>query len=131
MTTVPEGLWNRALESLEAAKAVLPVSPNAAASRAYYAAFYAVSAALALQGRFFRKHSAVDSAVHRDFVRSGLWPKELGEAYSRLLELRTTGDYGQVENVAPEDARGAIEKAAAILRTVAQAHLTDFQIDKG
>ncbi len=51
-------LWQRSEEALRTAETDLAVSFDAAASRAYYAAFYAVSALFALEGREFVKHSA-------------------------------------------------------------------------
>ena len=72
------------------------MSPDAAASRAYYAAFYAVSALFALEECDFAKHSQVRAAVHRDLVKSGRWPTERGEDYSFILRLRETADYGAV-----------------------------------
>jgi uncharacterized protein (UPF0332 family) len=61
-------LWERARRALATARRDLPADPDAAASRAYYAAFYAVSALFAAEGKSFRKHSAVETAVHRDLV---------------------------------------------------------------
>ena len=126
MTREAAELWDRAVESLRAAKTVLPVSADAAASRAYYAAFYAVSALLALQDRTFRRHSAVETAVHRDLVRTGTWPAARGTSYTRLFELRQTGDYGVAEHVTPEDARQAIAAAREILSAVAKAGPSEF-----
>jgi len=59
-------LWDKAQEALHAARHDLAVSAEAATSRAYYSAFYAVSAHFALQGRTFKKHSTLEVAVHRD-----------------------------------------------------------------
>jgi uncharacterized protein (UPF0332 family) len=121
-----QDLWQRAQESLQAAEVLLPVSPDAAASRAYYAAFFAVSALFALDGRTFRRHSAVEAAVHRDLVRAGKWPAERGAAYARLFELRQTGDYGVGEHVTAQDARRAAEAARDILAAVAGDHPDEF-----
>jgi len=120
VTPTADALWDRAKESLRAAKHVLPVSADAAASRAYYAVFYAVSATFAAQGRTFRKHTAVEAAVHRDLVKAGSWPASMGEAYSRLAEMRSVADYGQSERATQEDALKAVQSAVEILRTVAQ-----------
>lgn len=46
-------LWERAKEALRTAQADLSVSYDAAASRAYYAAFYAASVLFALERRDF------------------------------------------------------------------------------
>jgi len=86
--------WARAVDALRVAEHDLELSPDAAASRAYYAAFYAVSAHFALEGKSYTKHSAVEAAVHRDLVKTGIWDMDLGRGYSRLAQLRTRGDYG-------------------------------------
>jgi len=114
-------LWRRATRALRVAEHDLSISPDAAASRAYYAAFYAVSARFALHGVFFNEHSAVGAAVHRDLVRPGIWPNDLGAGFTRLSQLRARGDYGGKRHVSTADAQEAIEIAARILRAVSQA----------
>lgn len=92
--------------------------PDASASRSYYAAFYAVSALLAFDQQSFVKHTAVERAVHRDLVKPGIWPVEVGAAFSWLVTLRSTGDYGGEEHVQLDDAKAAVEKARLILKAV-------------
>ncbi|HYN21903.1 MAG TPA: HEPN domain-containing protein [Thermoanaerobaculia bacterium] len=123
-------LWKRALQALQTSESLVESDPDAASSRAYYASFYAVSALLALQGQGFTKHTAVERAVHRDLVKPGLWPVEVGSAFSWLANLRYTGDYGGQQHVLPEDARLAVERARLILETVrrtAPEPLVDFE----
>ena len=48
-------------------------------NRLYYAAFYAVSAALAKEGKSYGKHRAVRAALHRGFVRTGKIPPSSGK----------------------------------------------------
>ncbi len=119
-------LWDRAGKSLVVARAVLALDPDAVASRAYYAAFYAVSAHFALDDISFIKHSAVEAAVHRDLVKPGIWPKTLGRGYSTLYELRTTGDYGGSKRVSPGEAERAVEIAAAIIEAIAGIRADEF-----
>ena len=114
-------LWHRAHRSLATARTIAGADPDAAASRAYYAAFYAVSALFALESRDFTKHSAIEAAVHRDLVKTGRWPIELGQDYHDLRELRGMGDYGRLEHVTLQAAQEATKKAQAILDTVQQA----------
>ena len=97
MNLLAADLWERAKKALAVAKAVSTLDPDSAASRAYYAAFYAVSARFALEGKTFRKHSAVEAAVHRDLVKAGIWSTDLGQGYSRLSDTRSIGDYGELE----------------------------------
>jgi uncharacterized protein len=110
--------WNRALQALRTAEKLMADDPDAAASRAYYAAFYGVSALLTFEQRSFVKHTGVERAVHRDFVKAGIWPAEVGAAFSWLVSLRYTGDYGGEEHVQPEDAKSAVEKARLVLEAV-------------
>lgn len=124
---VANDFWERALDALRVAQMVLETSPDSSASRAYYAAFYAVSAYFTLENRSFRKHTAVEAAVHRELVRPGIWPKQLGADYSALHELRGLGDYGVMEHVTPDDAREAVRLAENLLQTVVKLHPNVFQ----
>ncbi|MDD5308983.1 MAG: HEPN domain-containing protein [Deltaproteobacteria bacterium] len=104
MTLEARDLWQRAETSLKAARALLSIDPDSAASRAYYAAFHGVCALFCSEDKTFTKHSAVLAAVHRDLVNTGRWSKELGADYSSLQVLRQIGDYGGDSHV---DAHGA------------------------
>ena len=122
MRELAEGFWERAQKALEVARAVLSLDPDTAASRAYYCAFYAVSAHFAVRDQTFKRYSAVEAAVHRGLVKAGAWPRELGARYSMLVELRRTGDYGTLEHVSTEEGRDAVDAAAEVLQTVAEAN---------
>lgn len=111
--------WVKARDSLEAAREMALSHPNSSASRSYYAAFDAIRALFALDGKTFSKHTAIEAAVHRDLVKAGLWSISLGQAYSRLGRLRSQGDYGS-PNVSTAEAEEAVALAAAILDAVAK-----------
>jgi uncharacterized protein len=87
--------WIRkARETLAAAdQLVRAESPVSAVNRMYYAAFYAVQAVLIMDEKSFHRHGAVRSALHRDYVRSGRVPPEIGELYDELFDDRMEGDY--------------------------------------
>ncbi len=126
MTRIAADLWARAQDAFRLAKHNFPISADGAATWAYYAAFYAVSAHFALQGRTFRKHTAVEGAVHRDLVQGGSWPKDLGQGFSDLVEMRDVGHYGGSKHVTPEEATRAIQIAGRILKAVAEANPAVF-----
>lgn len=86
-----------------------------AASRAYYAAFYAATAVLLSDGVEFGKHSAVIAAIHQRYVRTGRLDREQGKALSWLFELRGIADYGGTAHVSGEEAERAIEAAGGFL----------------
>lgn len=110
--------WDRAQRSLAAAEKLIATDPDSTASRAYYAAFHAVTAFFAAEGKSFKKHTAVRAAVHRDLVKTGFWNTELGVDYDYLMELREVGDYGGLQDVTEQDARMAVESATGILQAV-------------
>lgn len=118
MNEAAASLWARALASLRSAAVLVDVDPNSAASRAYYAAFQAASAMFALRGKQFRKHAAVEAAIHRDMIRPGHWEEPLGHAYRKLLQMRDAGDYGMSQMVSAEDARDAVQLAERIITAV-------------
>ena len=111
-------LWNRAKKALGAAQTIVHEDHDSSASRAYYAAFHAVSAYFALKGKTFTKHSALESAVHKDLVKPGLWSSDIGKNFSWLASTRSTGDYGGGMHVTEPDAVIAVKKAQQILECV-------------
>ncbi len=121
MTTEALAMWGRALDDLRAAEALVSMSfPDAAASRAYYAVFNAVSALFSAGNRTFKKHSGVETAMHRDLVHSGRWPTSHGADYGFLRNLRSTGDYGAVNHVSEDEARLAIDATKRLLGAVSE-----------
>jgi uncharacterized protein (UPF0332 family) len=123
----PRTEWDRAIDALRDAELLLANGGfDGAASRAYYAAFHAVTALFALDGRIFTKHAALNAAVHRDLVKDGRWPSELGRDFSFCVELRGVGDYGTEVRVDAKQATDAIASARRILVAVRDALPVDF-----
>ena len=122
MTVRPAQLrdfWQRALQALAAAERDTSDGyADSAASRAYYAAFHAVSALLLSAGKRFSKHSGVMAALHKDCVKGGLLPKEAGRIYVWLAYQRDIGDYGGSRHVAAADAQRAVADARRFLAMV-------------
>jgi len=110
--------WKRAVDALALAQVGVKVAQDGAANRAYYAVFHAASALFAMEGRFFTRHSAIESAVHSELVHKGRWDKELGALYTDLHKLRNVGDYGDFRHVSSQEAADAVAAAIRILRAV-------------
>lgn len=114
--------WNRALDrardDLAAAQDLLSNehAPQAC-SRAYFAAFYAASAALSVLRETRTKHSGVLSAFHDKIVRGGGIDTETGRILGWLFDLRNTADY-RWEPVAVSDAEVAFERASRFVTAV-------------
>ncbi len=118
--------WQKALKSFSTAGLILKADPDSATSRAYYSAFYAVSALFELEGKSFSKHSAVEGAVHRELVKNWGWPAEIGKDFSKLREQRETADYGVVNAPSEEDATLAVERARRILTAIQEKNPDTF-----
>ena len=120
MTNEQRELLLKAQKSLQAAKLLLSNDyPNYATSRAYYSMFYIAEAFLEGEGLAFSKHSAVIAAFGREFAK----PQRISANFHRFLieaqELRTTGDYGQLNAVTVEQAKEQIENSSS--RAMAEA----------
>lgn len=89
-----------------------------AASRSYYAVFYAATALLLSEEREFRKHSGVIAAIHQRFVKTGILPLKHGKNLNWLFELRDIGDYGTTVHVPRDDAQKAIQAAESFVAAV-------------
>jgi uncharacterized protein (UPF0332 family) len=112
-------LWQRAQEALRATETLLTAGfPDFAAARAYYAAFYAASALLLAEGKTFRSHRGVLALMHRDYVKPGRLPVDMGRMLSTLADLRSIGDYGGAAHVSHTEATIALSDAQQLLTAI-------------
>jgi len=66
---------------------------NATMNRLYYACFYAALALLVANGIAATSHAGVKTMLGLHFVSKGLLDIQHGKTFSRLFEIRHTGDY--------------------------------------
>ena len=109
----------RAEKSIQAAQQLVSGGYyDFAASRAYYAVFYAATALLLKEGLELSKHSAVIASIHQRFVKTGKLSKEQGKTLNLLFELRSIGDYGGITHVTLQQVKQAIQKSKDFLVTI-------------
>jgi uncharacterized protein (UPF0332 family) len=89
-----------------------------ASSRAYYAAFHAVSALLLSRGETYSSHAQVIGRFNKEFVHSGLFPAEFTTVLTRLYEDRQSGDYDFVAGVSEAEARQDVLDAQRIVEAI-------------
>lgn len=119
MTEQMKELLEKSERSIAAAKLLVNDDYyDFAASRAYYAMFYAVEALLLSINCEFSKHSAVISAFGKEFVKTGMIEVRFHRAIIDAFDLRNAGDYGNTNEVTNELARKTIEDAASLLAEV-------------
>jgi len=73
-------------------------------SRTYYAMFYAAQAVLLTKKLTFSSHKGVISAFGKHFIKTGIFPKEMGRELNRAFEKRQIGDYCYTFVVSDEEA---------------------------
>ena len=114
-----EANLERARQSLEAAQELASSEYyDFAASRAYYAAFYAATALLLSEELTFSKHSGVVASIHHKFVKTGRLDVQQGKNLNWLFELRGIGDYGGQVHVTERDAKRAVRAASEFLEAI-------------
>ena len=91
-----------------------------AASRAYYAAFYAMEAALLTQGVACSTHGGVLTTFSMSYIKTGMLPSEFGAKAARLFRERQIGDYEFDVSVSSDDAETDVEVAAEMVEAIAR-----------
>lgn len=103
-------------ESMKAAKMLLKEGLlNSAVNRGYYAMFYAVLALLASQKKETSKHSGAISLFDKDYVKTGVLPKELSRWLHDAFDLRQRSDYAARYAPSREEAEKVIENAESFI----------------
>ncbi len=101
-----------------------------AASRAYYAMFYAAEAMLLERGLTFSSHSAVIASFGKEFSKT----KELDQKYHRYLidaeDYRNQGDYGVGKEVTFSQYQDSINWAKEFI-AAAKTYLGTIGSDNG
>ena len=64
-----------------------------AVSRAYYAVFHMMTAALFSRDQVYTSHAQTIGAFNREFIKTSIFPKGFTKMIQGLFEERQTGDY--------------------------------------
>jgi hypothetical protein len=119
LTAVIRSILEKAAAKLKAAQVLLGEAAwDDAVSRAYYAAFHAVSALHLSRDNTFSSHAQLIGRFNKDFVKTGLFPQDFTRTLARLFEDRQTGDYDVTGTMAEEEARKDVEDAKEIVTAV-------------
>ena len=97
----------RAHEAIDEAKLLFDAGHiNSYVNRLYYGCFYAVSALLLTKNISTTKHGHLRSLLHKEFVKTGSIPNELGKHFDLLFSSRQEGDYADLVVFKAEDVAG-------------------------
>jgi len=112
-------LLDKSEQSINAANLLLGDGyDDFAASRAYYAMFYAVEALMLDRDLSFSKHSAVIAAFGKRFVKTGIFDSHFHRSLLNAFDLRNAGDYGSTGTVSRNEASQIIAEAGQLLAEI-------------
>ena len=88
-------------------------------NRSYYAMFYAVLALAASRNVAISKHTHAIAFLDKEFIKTGIFSKELSRALHIGFDERQTSDYGEIWDIAHTEAEQALSEARAFVETIA------------
>lgn len=111
--------FKRAQEILEDAKILLNEKSFASSvNRSYYAIFHALRAVIALDGFDSSKHSGVISYINRNYVKEGIFQKQLSKILDTSFRLREKADYDDFFIISLDTAQEQLLKAETVMNEV-------------
>ena len=101
-----------ATERLAFAKQILKIGDyKTVANRSYYAVFSAMRAVLALDGFDSKKHSGIIAEFRKNYLKTGILPKELSVTIDSLVEIRQGSDYDDFYVISKEETELQLKNA--------------------
>lgn len=91
---------------------------NLVANRLYYATFYAVTSLLIHRGFQIKTHSGVQVLFNQELVQNNILSLEERRLYSRLFQMRQTGDYDDCFDWDKEDVEPLIQPAENLISKI-------------
>lgn len=91
---------------------------KAANNRSYYAIFHAINAIHALDGRVYKRHKDAISNFNKDYVKTEIFPREIGRKVGEAEEIRHASDYDDFYIASREEAERQVIVADEFIRLV-------------
>jgi len=93
-------------------------SPQSIINRSYYAMFYAALALIQQLGKIPSKHAGVISLFDTEFVKKGIFQKELSRDFHKAFELRQISDYRTTRPLQRRQAEQMWDKALHFVQAI-------------
>lgn len=98
----------------------------AANNRAYYSIFYAIRAVLAMDKVDFKRHKAVLAYFNKNFVKTEIFPRQIGRKIVLASKVREDSDYDEEYEPSSETTALQIETAKELIELV-EKYLNNLQ----
>lgn len=110
-----------AREDLKAAKILLESGEyRGANNRAYYAIFHAINAVHALNGNSYKRHKDAIANFNKEYVKTGIFPREIGRKIGEAEEIRHASDYDDFYIASREESERQVNVAGEFINLVEQ-----------
>lgn len=87
-------------------------------NRAYYSVFHSITAIHAMEGKSYKRHKDAIANFNYNYVRTGVFPKELGRRIGRAELIRHHSDYDDFYIASKEETEALIQTARDLLSAV-------------
>ena len=119
LTVLSAHRFKRAKEELSTAELLLHnMNFRSSINRSYYAIFHAIRSINALDGFDSSKHSGVISHFNQQYVKTGIFQKDISKIIRNASELREQADYEDFYEATQNEAAEVFEQAALFISVV-------------
>lgn len=94
-------------------------------NRSYYAMFYALLALLSTKQLGTSKHSGAIGMFDKDFVKKGIFPKEMSQKLRVAFDRRQTSDYGEMIEIDEKTALTALSDSEYFIKKIEEYLIND------
>ncbi len=89
-------------------------------NRAYYAIFHAINAIHAVGGKAYKRHKDAIGSFNKDYVKTGIFPREIGRKIAEAEEIRHVSDYDDFYIASREESQRQVAVAEKFLQMAEQ-----------
>lgn len=80
--------------------------------------FYAVLALAASKDVVISKHTHAIAFLDKEFIKTGIFPKEISRALHVSFDERQTSDYGEIWDIDHTEAENTLKEAQSFVKTI-------------
>lgn len=98
-------------------------------NRAYYSVFHAINAIHALTGKAYKRHKDAIANFNKDYIKTGIFPREIGRKVGEAEEIRHASDYDDFYIASREETERQIAMAEEFIRLTESYCLVEIKKD--
>ena len=87
-------------------------------NRSYYAIYNALRSVIILDGTEMKKHSGTISYFQKEYIKTGVFSKDISDIIMSAFDMRNDSDYGDLVILVKEDVENQIDNAGVLLADV-------------